>query len=434
MNSFLREQYFGSSVVSSFRGLVNTFARIYGKGNYDVEKPLKTYGNDAKDENGIKVLIDLFGKRTLLNEILAKIEQAEKTKKAWKDANKYGVVYSPIKTASDVKAAKEEIARIRQEIDSLVKSQDQASLVSDERLSQADIDLKSEQICLMRKRKMLSIRLNSLESMTGDNLLMTEDDMQKLVSIFPNVNLKSLTEINEFQRNLSINVNEEVNQQKANLNDEISEVNKRLREINDALLKNNVSPRLYKSFLEAFQAKNDQIKKLENQVAVYEKKKELDNKIANDKLQLGEEYSYVLSSIEKSLNEKLAELNDSIYKEKRFAPTMTLSDFSHYTYKTPNDKGAGTEYKGLLLFDMAVLELTKLPFVIDDSMLFKNMWDEPVEGLFRIYNNSRKQIFIAIDRINVFENEVQKIITQHQIVRLGNGENTLFGRIWSTAE
>ena len=121
--------------------------------------------------------------------------------------------------------------------------------------------------------------------------------------------------------------------------------------------------------------------------------------------------------VEKSLNEKLAELNDSIYKEKRFAPTMTLSDFSHYTYKTPNDKGAGTEYKGLLLFDMAVLELTKLPFVIDDSMLFKNMWDEPVEGLFRIYNNSRKQIFIAIDRINVFENEVQKIITQHQIVR-----------------
>ncbi len=90
LNSFLREQYFGSSVVSSFRGLVNTFARIYGKGNYDVEKPLKTYGNDAKDENGIKVLIDLFGKRTLLNEILAKIEQAEKTKKAWKDANKYG--------------------------------------------------------------------------------------------------------------------------------------------------------------------------------------------------------------------------------------------------------------------------------------------------------------------------------------------------------
>lgn len=60
--SFLKKKYFGKSVEKSFRGLIDVFSRIYGKNNYDVNKPLKTYTNDAADENGIGILIDLFEK------------------------------------------------------------------------------------------------------------------------------------------------------------------------------------------------------------------------------------------------------------------------------------------------------------------------------------------------------------------------------------
>ena len=431
LNSFLHDRYFGPAAVSSFRYLVGIFSRIYDKNNFDVKKPLKTYGDDTKAENGIKALIDLFGKMTLIAEMLKKIAQSKQAESAWKAADKFGVIYSPIKNASNVKSAKEEIERLRKEIESLVKDQDQAAVVAEEKLSQADIDLKSEQIFLMRQRRLVSIQLNSLESMTGENLLMTEEDARKLALVFPNIDLRPLSEINEFQRQLSLNVNEEIDEQRKSLENQLSQINNRLKEINDSLLQNNISPRISKTFLEAYQAKNNQIKTLERQIDIYEKKKGLKDKIANEKEQLNQEYSYVLSDIETSLNSELKNLNDKIYQEKRFSPQIKFNGFSSYEYSTPNDQGTGTEFKSLLLFDLVVLKLTMLPFAIEDSMLFKNLWDEPVEGLFRLYGESKKQVFIAIDRINVFDSEIQTIIKDHEIVRLGNDENTLFGRVWS---
>ena len=83
---------------------------------------------------------------------------------------------------------------------------------------------------------------------------------------------------------------------------------------------------------------------------------------------------------------------------------------------------------------MLILNLTSLPFIINDSMLFKNIWDEPVEGLFRLYDQTKKQVFIAIDRINVFDSEIQKIITAHEVVKLGKDEQALFGFTWSKTE
>ena len=138
-----------------------------------------------------------------------------------------------------------------------------------------------------------------------------------------------------------------------------------------------------------------------------------------------------LLEMENAINAKLNELNDCIYLEKRMPPSLKLADFSHYSYKTPNDKGTGTEYKSLILFDLAILDLTPLPFIINDSMLFKNIWDEPVEGLFKLYNKAEKQIFIAIDRINVFCIEIQKIIIEHEVVELGGDGQALFGFTWS---
>lgn len=431
LRSFLHDRYFGPAAVSSFRYLVGIFSRIYGKNNYDVKKPLKTYGNDTKAENGIKALIDLFGKMTLINEMLKKIGQSRQAESAWKAADKFGVIYSPIKNVSNVKSAKEEIERLRKEIESLVKDQDQAAVVAEEKLSQADIDLKSEQIFLMRQRRLVSIQLNSLESMTGENLLMTEEDARKLALVFPHIDLRPLSEINEFQRQLSLNVNEEIDEQRKSLENQLAQINNRLKEINDTLLQNNISPRISKTFLETYQAKNDQIKTLERQIDIFQKKKELKDKIANEKEQLNQEYSYVLSDIETSLNSELKNLNDKIYQEKRFSPQIKFNGFSSYEYSTPNDQGTGTEFKSLLLFDLVVLKLTMLPFAIEDSMLFKNLWDEPVEGLFRLYDESKKQVFIAIDRINVFDSEIQTIIKEHEVVRLGNDENTLFGRVWS---
>jgi hypothetical protein len=429
--AFLKEKYFGTSAAKSFRALVEGFSRVYGKDNYDVKKPLKTYKNDSQDENGISVLVDLFGKSSVVAEFFKKVSEAKSAKKAMDAAQKYNIVYSPIKTASSLEAAKEEIKRLQSEIDSLIKSQNQASIAIDETLSQKDIDLKSEQICLFRERKSLSIQLKTLQDMTGDSLLMSEEDRLKISSLFPEIDLRSLEEIDEFQRRLSQNVNQEVNSQKEELSKRIDEIQRRLAEINEALANNNVSPRIPKSFLDALFNKKNEIKTLESQISLYEKAKSMKENVSNINQQLNQDYGYVLNEMEKAINKKLEELNDDIYQEKRLPPSISLTSFTSYNYKTPKDKGTGTEYKSLVIFDLAILKLTSLPFIIDDSFLFKNIWDEPVEGLFRIYSKSTKQIFIATDRIQVYGAEIQKIINEHEVVKLGNDDKALFGFTWS---
>ena len=42
-----------------------------------------------------------------------------------------------------------------------------------------------------------------------------------------------------------------------------------------------------------------------------------------------------------------------------------------YTFNTPDDTGTGNAYKGLVVFDLAVLLLTRLPLIIHDSIILK---------------------------------------------------------------
>ncbi len=429
--AFLKEKYFGFSAKKSFRALVDVFSRVYGKKNYEVNKPLKTHANDATDENGINVLVDLFGKTSIIEKSIEKVSEAKKAKKAMDEAQKYNIVYSPIKTISDLKFAKQEIKRLQDEVELMIKEQNMTSLGIDENISQKDIDLKSEQICLYKEKKTLSIHFKALQEMTGDSLLMDENDRQKLVEFFPDIDVKPIFEINEFQKRLSENVNQEVNDQKEDLSNKINVIQKKIDEINTELLQNNISPRIPKTFLDTIYEKRKQIQKLEDQVFLFEKVKSFKERARTISQQMNKDYGYVLSEMENDINTKLKELNDNIYLEERIPPYLNLKDFSHYSYKTPNDKGTGTEYKSLILFDLTILDLTFLPFIINDSMLFKNIWDEPVEGLFKLYNKAKKQIFIAIDRINVFSFNIQKIITNHEVAKLGKDDQTLFGFTWS---
>lgn len=118
--------------------------------------------------------------------------------------------------------------------------------------------------------------------------------------------------------------------------------------------------------------------------------------------------------------------SDSVY-----APILNIKDGSHYTFNTSADTGTGSEYKGLILFDITCLQISELPLLIHDSLLFTNIEMDRVENIIRLYSRQTKQVFISIDRTEELENEVQNIIKQHQVLKLDRGSNELFGRTWS---
>ena len=78
---------------------------------------------------------------------------------------------------------------------------------------------------------------------------------------------------------------------------------------------------------------------------------------------------------------------------------------------------------------MAILKLTDLPFIIHDSILFKNIEDVAVEKIIQQYNSFKKQIFIALDGINRYNDASQKILNESSVINLSENRK-LFNRDW----
>lgn len=124
-------------------------------------------------------------------------------------------------------------------------------------------------------------------------------------------------------------------------------------------------------------------------------------------------------------------LNDEIYDGRRTAPTLTISDASHYKFFTPKDGGTGSKYKGLVLFDLAILQLTNLPVIIHDSILLKQIEDYALEKILELYTRTDKQVFIALDKGTSYTETSQKILNDNIVLTLEPGGSELFGRAWN---
>ena len=69
---------------------------------------------------------------------------------------------------------------------------------------------------------------------------------------------------------------------------------------------------------------------------------------------------------------------------------------------------------------------TKLPALAHDSLLFKNIGDEPVEKIIKLYTTFEKQIFIAFDKDTAYSDEAKEILNKSTVIRLDeNGMNCL---------
>lgn len=106
-----------------------------------------------------------------------------------------------------------------------------------------------------------------------------------------------------------------------------------------------------------------------------------------------------------------------------------------YQYGVEDNTGTGKAYTDLLLFDLAILAISKLPILIHDSFLFNNIDDKTKLSLIKLYNQfSEKQIFISLDNIlEGDDNEVRDILYKSNRLYL-SGNITLYGKDWRTNE
>ena len=125
--------------------------------------------------------------------------------------------------------------------------------------------------------------------------------------------------------------------------------------------------------------------------------------------------------------------NEQIYKD-QYPPRLLLEP-KKYTYGTHDDHGTGSQYKNLILLDLAVLNLTKLPILIHDSLLWKNIAKPAIEKIIEIYTSfNDRQIFVAFDKVIEYNEDTQKAIKGSSVLELYSGGGELFGRSWNKKE
>jgi len=117
-----------------------------------------------------------------------------------------------------------------------------------------------------------------------------------------------------------------------------------------------------------------------------------------------------ISLLQNTINDGINRIVTSLFGPDRKSPSIQLKE-TNYSYEVFEDTGTGTAYASLIVLDLAIFKLTILPFIAHDSVLFKNIENDSVSNLFKIYSGSEKQAFVAIDEIYKYGDETSSFLS-----------------------
>lgn len=191
-----------------------------------------------------------------------------------------------------------------------------------------------------------------------------------------------------------------------------------------------ISPNIMKAIIE----KETKILSNRNVIENYKKDLEIKQKITTISNDLAKAEISIINDISKNINFKMESISDEINIKKRYSPYFSIINNNKYKFETPNDTGSGSKYKNLIVFDLSILKLSSLPVVIHDSIIFKNIGDDPINNIFKQYLMDDKQVFISIDKIEDYHNkETLNLLMSKAVIKLDDG-NELFGKSWGGIE
>lgn len=147
--------------------------------------------------------------------------------------------------------------------------------------------------------------------------------------------------------------------------------------------------------LDTYSNINAQIIELQNQNNKFEQLDALKKDFSTKNASMSEAVMTQAGTLQTKLNNKMVEINSFIFNENYNAPEFHVASPKSYTFNTPYDDGAGTNYKGMIVMDLATLDLTPLPLLVHDSDMLKKISDENVEKIFELYLKSvNKYLFL----------------------------------------
>lgn len=368
----LKKRYHLDSPELSFRLAMSGFFRIAGKNNQNTDFPLQVYSSQKSSES-ITTLIQLFN----LYDNIARYKERLKDKSdqltTFRNARKYAFISNLVGGKKQFEANISEIKRLEYDLSHLQDTkQDKIDSDGIEK-NQQKIQLRNTKLELENSLRDKQRRLKLLDISIEFGLYPTESDLTELQRYFPDTNLKKLYEVEAYHKKLATILDSEFSTEHETLSLEIEGLESQLTVLNRELQGLGSIPNLSTEFLENYSKLTATINALKEQNEAYLKESSLSKERSEADADLKRSTEDILIELEGKINAKIREFDNVLYPDIRKAPQINLKAHNSYSFYTPDDDGTGTKFKGMILFDLAILYLTNLPALAHDSLLLSNV-------------------------------------------------------------
>ena len=423
----LKRLYALDSLQSSFRSTVGPFIRIWEKGELDPETPFSADSNETA-ASSIERLIDIFERSEDLGEERTVLATHKQRKKLISKSMALEII--PKINRTQYKKNQQIIAenfRILEELKQGVTG----ALTAYETLFDSEVrELQLAKAETFSERNELSVKIERIERDIQGVSPRLSANISLITEFFPNVNADRLQKVEEFHGGIGKILKRELNSELTRCLEARSDLDKRISSLDDKIrsrLKNKGTPDdLFDKIFELKEASD----KAANDNAFYDRKIAIEKETSLSKSRLDTVCYGIFLDIESSLNRKMRSFNNVIYGPERSSSTLRIKSGSSYTFISPKDSGTGKSYAGLVGFDLAMLSLTRLPFLVHDSVIYKNIEVPATRNIIRILGSiKKKQIFLAFDEAKKFGDRAEGILRNNAVIKLSDVD-LLFDRDW----
>jgi hypothetical protein len=423
----LKELYGLASLESSFRSIVSPFARIWKKGGLEPDQP---FISAPKESSGTAVsrLIDLFDRSA---DIAAEKKVIDKQKERKKlIAGSMNAKIIPNINKAQYEANTKTIAENTVQIEQLKRGFSGAlnayEALFDEnlrRMQQRKNELTNLRDELQNKVKRLQREISGITPRLAANIALVAE-------YFPTVDVERLEQVEAFHQKIGSIVKKELKDELAAAQSEESALTSKImsleRQIETALKSKGMPDDLFKRIFDLKEITD----KAAEENKYFEQKAQLEAAIKISGHRLDKIYAKIFLEIEAKINLKLKAFNKVVYGPARNSSELRIKNSNSYSFTSPEDTGTGKSYAGLIGFDMAMLSLTKLPFVIHDSVVYKNIEVTAVKRILRILAAIKsKQIFLSFDEAKKFGLQTEQLIRKFTVLKLSHND-LLYNKDW----
>lgn len=422
----------------TLRGYLSPYFRVYNRGTHNEYRPLNASVREA-DASGISCLLMMYGQYTTIKDLSTAYETAIDKKKEYDNLKRFNI--APIASNADEKEKMEkELAELRIQLEELNRENRTGTAEADLLQNQMKKALLSQRKKLRRQRDALINQKNDIKEEEDYNKKSYARQYEELLRFFPNINIKTIEEVDAFHKSVGKIMKKESEENNVNIDSMVALLDTQIAEIDEKLKEFKEVPNVTDEVLKKQTYLIESIKTLETAIKNFDLRTKANESYNTAKTTLDSTVKSRTTSLETRINTELSALNAVLRekdKEKRFAPVLNINSLTSYAFYIPNDTGTGSRYKAVCLLDLTLLKQTSLPIFVHDSIMYTNIENDTCKDLFKLYvKQTTKQIIVGIDNPEKYndvaeDGTVFNLTKENKVIELSKHTKALFGTQWN---